>query len=461
VDAFATSSNAIQFNGTSQRMTAGAVISGGTGTNQGSLSLLFRSLTGYPTTLLSTQRYVLCQRGNNTNELGLFFETNNATVDPGSLKVRIGSQTNTILASNAIVFGTWYYLAMTWNESSNLATWYLAPIGGVLSSSNINFGATNAVGNTSNVVFGNRQSVPGNTSASNYPNAFRTPGNGALDQLAFWNRELTSAEVNAQFRTLDALFQGPAKVFDLGRWNILLPVDTTNGLNANNLALEINTGWLNSGFKYIDPADWTQKYFYLSNGNQIVFEAPWNGARSDTGGPRSELRGTKLDGSEDNWAPIGIHTLDATCAVNSAGTNNDRKVIIGQIHEKGPYSVPAVVLAYNFPSNQDVTVTVKKYPNGSGGNAGEVNLPLASGVSLGTPINYMLQLERNANSVILHARVNAGTLKDADMTAYDASWTNTTLYFKVGCYYPTNGPGSPMAGTAKVTFSSLVVTNQP
>ena len=37
------------------------------------MSLLFRSLTGYPTTLLSTQRYVFSQRGNATNEFGLFF----------------------------------------------------------------------------------------------------------------------------------------------------------------------------------------------------------------------------------------------------------------------------------------------------------------------------------------------------------------------------------------------------
>ena len=92
-------------------------------------------------------------------------------------------------------------------------------------------------------------------------------------------QRVRSKTLAGPWNTLNAMFQGPSKVFDLTRWNILLPVDNTNGLNTNNLALEINTGWLNSGFKYVDPADWTQKYFYLSTTNTMVFEAPWNGAR--------------------------------------------------------------------------------------------------------------------------------------------------------------------------------------
>ena len=465
VDAFATGSNAIQFNGTSQRMTAGGVISGGTGTNQGSMSLLFRSLTGYPTTLLSTQRYVFSQRGNATNEFGLFFETNDPpVVDPGSLKVRIGSQTNTILASNAIVFGTWYYLAMTWNESSNLATWYLAPIGGTLNTSNINFGATNAVGNSSNVVFGNRQSAPGNNnSASNYPNAFRTPGNGALDQIAFWNRELTGPEVNAQFNTLTAVLQGPSKVFDLTRWNILLPVDQTNGLNANNLALEISTGWLNSGFRYVDPADWTQKYFYRSGDDKMVFEAPWNGARSSGGsGARSELRETKADGSKNNWLPLGTNTLDATCIVHSAGTNGTNKVIIGQIHSDTADD-PPVVISYNFPSNKYVTATYKLSPKSSL----DRNFTLATNVNLFDQIRYQMQLSGDGTNIILHgeAAINnvlqTPTLDIPLALSSTNAWHTNTFYFKAGCYYPTNASWSAAAGTAKVTFSNLTITHKP
>jgi hypothetical protein len=76
----------------------------------------------------------------------------------------------------------------------------------------------------------------------------------------------------------------------------------------------------------------------------MVFEAPWNGARSTNGsGARSELRETKADGSRHNWLPLGTNTLEATCAVHSAGTNNDRKVIIGQIHSETAADPPVVI----------------------------------------------------------------------------------------------------------------------
>ena len=286
----------------------------------------------------------------------------------------------------------------------------------------------------------------------------RAPGAGsrcALDQVAFWKRELTEAQVNAQFNTLNAAFQGPAKVFDLTRWNILLPVDQTNGLNANNLALEIDTGWLNSGFKYLNPTNWTQQYFYLSNGNQMVFEAPWNGARSSGGtGARSELRETFVDGSKHNWLLLGTNTLEVTCAVHSAGTNNNQKVIIGQIHSETA-SNPPVVLSYNFPSNKNVAVTVQFHPDGSG-TPRDTNFTLATAVNLGDLINYKLKLERVGGSITLSATVN-GTSTNVNMTAtpYDPNWTNQAFYFKAGSYFPNS-----TNGTAKVVFSSLSATHQ-
>jgi len=450
VDAFATGSNAINFNGTSQRFTSGDVISGGTGTNQGSMSLLFRSLTGYPTTLLSTQRYVFCQKGNASNEFGLFFETNNAAVDPGSLKVHIGGQTNMLLASNAIVFGTWYYLAMTWKESNHLMRWYLAPIGGVLMSSNITLAATNVVGNSTNVSFGNRPN-----DAGSYVNAFRTPGNGALDQIAFWNRELTGSEVNAQFNTLNEMFQGPSKVFNLTRFNILLPINNDGQLTGTN-PLEIRTGWLNSGFRYLDPTSWTQRCFYLTSTNTMVFEAPWNGAKTPTSsGPRSELRGTLADGNEDNWTPLGTNTLEATFAVNEAGTNGTSKLIIGQIYCDST-STPTFAVNYNHPNLKDVSVTFKSTP--SGGTDG--NLILATNVNLLAPIHYKVQLLDDGTTVKIRGEVfgpNTEGQKEATLTSNPSNaWHSATFYFKAGCYYP-NGPTS---GTAKVTFSSLSATQE-
>jgi hypothetical protein len=459
VDTFATGSNAIQFNGINQRLIAGDVISGGTGTNQGSLSLLFRTMSGHANTNVSLPRYLFSQRDNDTNEFALFFETTNTMTDPGSLKLRIGSQTNTILASNAIVFSTWYYLALTWNDSNHLATCYLSPIGGALSSSNFNFGATNAVGNSSNVIFGNRQGVPGNTSASNHFNAFRTPGNGALDQIALWNRELTASEVNEQFNTLNALFIGPAKAFDLSRWNILLPVDKTNSLNPSNLAQEISTGWLNSGFKYVDPADWTQKYFYLSTTNTMVFEAPWNGSRSSGGsGARSELRGTRLDGSEDNWTLAGTNTLEGTCSIISAGTNGTNKVIIGQIYSESA-GAPTFAVNYNFPKTNQVSVTYRFNPT----NSADDNLILATNVNLRDVIHYKIQVINDGTNVSLRGEASTNgvpyppTLIPPLTTNPSNVWHSATFYFKAGCYYPNN----PASGTAKVIFYDLSATREP
>ena len=276
---------------------------------------------------------------------------------------------------------------------------------------------------------------------------------------------MTNTEVNAQFNTLNGLFQGPAKVFDLTRWNLLLPVDNTNGLNTNNLALEINTGWLNSGFTYLDPANWTQKYFYLSSDSKMVFEAPWNGARSSGGtGARSELRGTKADGTDDNWLPLGTNTLEATCAVISAGTNNDRKVIIGQIHSETA-SDPPVVISYSYPSNKNVTATYKSSPSGSVDN----NLLLATNVNVLDEIHYKVQLSDDGTNLSLHVEASVkGVPQTATnqqtrflATSPSDAWHTNTFYFKAGCYYPTNGFGSPIAGTAKVTFSSLTATRQP
>jgi hypothetical protein len=454
VDAFAIGNSAFAFNVNTQRLAAGDVISGGSGTNQGSLSLLFRSLNGYPTT---TPRYVFCQKGNSTNEFSMFFEGTNSP--PGSFKVQMAGQTNVILQSNAVVFGTWYYLAMTWNESDHLATWYLAPIGGTLSSGAIDLGITNVVGNSSNVNLGNRDTQN---------RAISSPGNGALDQIAFWNRELTNTEICAQFDTLNVLFQGPSKVFDLTHWELTLPVDETNQLDNAHMPLDITRGWLNNGFKYVDPADATQKYFYLSNGNEMVFEAPWNGADQDTnspatslGSPRSELRETLANGDEHNWVPNsegGTHTLQGSCKVIS-GTN---KVIIGQIHAKTPIptngsaAIPAVILSHN-PSNGVITVTVKNNPYDK--NA-DTSSDFAAPVPLGETINYTLQMVGAGTNVTLYTTVN-NDLKTIPMTQspYDQRWgtTNVTLYFKAGCYFPkapTNG------GTAKVTFSSLSATPQ-
>ena len=459
-DVFAIGNGAFSFTSDTNRLTAGDVISGGSGTNQGSVCLLFRSLTG----LATTRRFVLWQEDSiNSNRFGVFFEDDNSGPYPGNLCVQVGGQTNVMLASNAIVFGAWYYLALTWDETradTNGAevTWHLGRVGETRTNATINLADGAVVGNSTTVYLGN------NTTNR----SLRNPGNGALDEIAFWNRELTASEIHAQFDTLKALLQGPARVFDLSRWNLLLPVDKLNQLNSNNTPLKIT--WLNSGFRYVDPTNWTQKYFYLGPSNTLVFDAPWNGADTETTGnsARSELREILPNGADRNWLPLGTNILEATCAVNSAGTNNQAKVIIGQIHSDTA-SNPPVVISFNFPDPirvGKVTVTVQDNPDGSNnpleGSQADRNFTLATNLSPGAPIDYRLELVGTANSVKLNAVING---EARDVTMYEngdpiwtnANWKATTFYFKAGAYYPK----ATNSGTAKVTFSRLVVTPQP
>ena len=462
VDAFGIGSSAFSFTNTSNtdRLTVDDVISGGTGTNQGSMSLLFRLFTSSP----SGKRYLFSQKGaSGSQEFAVFVESNGAPVDPAGLKVLIGGQTVTL--STALVFQAWHYLALTWNETNDVATWHIAPVGRTLTTGTINLTNSALVGSSSNLYLGNRQNNSG-TSTS----AFRSPGNGALDQLAFWNRALTGTEISAQFDTLKVLFQGPAKVFDLTRWELTLPVDETNQLDNSHEPLDVGTVWLNSGFKYADPTNGMQKYFYLSNGNQVVFEVPWNGADQDSASPvtnlgssRSELRETLANGDNHNWTVSsegGTHTLQGTCKV-IGGTN---KVVFGQIHANSPIptngtgAVPAVILSHN-PSNGVITLTVKNNPYDK--NA-DTPYNFSTPVALGEIINYTLQMVWDGTNVVLNATVNSDTPQSIPMTQspYDPRWgtTNVTLYFKAGCYYP-KAPTN--ASTARVTYSSLTVTPQP
>ena len=452
VDVFAIGNGAFSFTASGHALTGTDVINGGTGNDQGSIGLLFRSIDGYSS---NTPRYLFYQVGGTSNEFGAFFEiTNSGTADPGSLKLRIGGQKIPILQSNDLVFGAWYYLAITWDETrvdtnGTEVAWYLGRVGGKLTNGCINLADSAVVGSNTTLYLGNSNSLT---------RGFRGPGFGALDEIVFWSRELTGTEVNAQFDTLKALLQGPSTVFDLSRWNLLLPVDKLNQLNSNNAPLKIT--WLNSGFKYLDPASWTQNYFHLSTSNTLVFDAPWNGADTDTTGnsARSELRETKPDGSDRNWLPLGTNILEATCMVNSAGTNSKSKVIIGQIHSDSADD-PPVVISYNFPDlnpGGKVTVTVKDNPTGSA----DRNFTLATN-SLNTPINYKLELVGTTNSVVLRATVNGifqsvSMYQEGDSVRTNALWKSTPFYFKAGAYHPK----ATNSGTAKVTFSRLVITPQ-
>ena len=203
-DAYRNSTNAYAFFAAPDALTIPSDIinGGGAGTNDaatgvGSMSLIFHSLNTWTTT---GQRWLFSQGDSTTNGngLALFFE-NNTTTNGGQsdLKLRVGNGTTSILASNAISFSSWYYFAMTWDESRNAGEviWYLGKLGGPLTSGVINLNDDAVVGDNGNFILGN---------AEDLNSAFRDSGNtdGRLDEVAFWTRELAASEVTNQFTKL-------------------------------------------------------------------------------------------------------------------------------------------------------------------------------------------------------------------------------------------------------------------
>lgn len=164
-------------------------------TNRGSLSLLFRTLDA-PTN--TAQRFVFSQ-GNttaNANALGLFFE-NNTSSDPNALKLRVGNLTTPLLPATNLAPAAWYYFAMTWDEARNAGEvrWFLGRPGGVLSTRVVDLANSAVVGDNGSFYLGNRGTLDG---------GFRLPGQGRVDELAIWNRELSAEEIQSQFDLLSA-----------------------------------------------------------------------------------------------------------------------------------------------------------------------------------------------------------------------------------------------------------------
>jgi hypothetical protein len=162
-------------------------------TDRGSLALLFRTLDAATNT---GQRFVFSQ-GNttaNANALGLFFE-NNSSSDPNALKLRVGNLTTTLLAASNLAPAAWYYFAMTWDEARNGGEvfWFLGRANGVLNTGVVDLANAAVVGDNGPFYLGNRSTLDG---------GFRLPGQGRVDELAIWNRELSAGEIQAQFDAL-------------------------------------------------------------------------------------------------------------------------------------------------------------------------------------------------------------------------------------------------------------------
>jgi len=212
-DVFATANGAYSFVNTTDKLVLNETndpIGGGTNdaVRQGSFTLLFKALNIRTT----AKRYLLSQGVSTATNLGnavaLYFDGTNSTDASltGALRLGVGPSDQPILLDTNIVRGAWYYLTVTCDETrgSDEVRWYLGQVGSqTLPAGSFALGAARKFGNNGAITLGNKE-------GTNNTSAFRESPtiNGSIDQVAFWQRELTEVEVHAQFDTLQGVTEG-------------------------------------------------------------------------------------------------------------------------------------------------------------------------------------------------------------------------------------------------------------
>ena len=212
--------------------------------------------------------------------------------------------------------------------------------------------------------------------------------------------ELVSVTDNLKPPSTKFTFNGSTIAYYLG-----LPIDQyggTGGANGDQFAEQnINSSALASAFS--DP------YFYLNNSNQIVFTAPSNGATTSPGvgtnDTRSELReeyyGPGYSNGSD-WDSTIAGTLTATCAVNATSADTD-EATIGQIHGQNE---PFVLLEY-LPASSSIAVSILTTNTT---DSGSTSTTMATGISLGTTVDYKLQFSGSTVTVTVNGNTQTFTV---------------------------------------------------
>jgi len=148
----------------------------------GSVSLLFRT----PDVALAGTKVLLGQGNVSGSKFLLQYSPENVRLIVGGVAANV--------ISGIPMTNTWYYVAVSWNESRDAGEvfWWAGPVGGSLSSGVLNINNAHLVGDGNAVTIGNR-------SASDSLAWRMTANPGTIDEVAFWGRELSEEEVTVQF----------------------------------------------------------------------------------------------------------------------------------------------------------------------------------------------------------------------------------------------------------------------
>jgi hypothetical protein len=197
------------YDSTHHLISGGGSLGTSTSTASGTITLLFRTPDPGPPSGSTTgpgQKFVFSAGGADatSNALALFIENPNGTNNPNALKLDFGDVATTIVPATNLVWDTWYYFALTYNESStnanglntNKATWYLGRLNGagtLASGQTVN--NTNAIAGDGTDFFIGEQTTG--------KSGLEKPGDGRVDEFAIWNNvQLTAAQIGSQFTNL-------------------------------------------------------------------------------------------------------------------------------------------------------------------------------------------------------------------------------------------------------------------
>ncbi len=231
---------------TNRNLLSGGGVSSSTtsGTGQGSISCLFHTLS---TTNFTGERFIYSAGGATTatNGFGLFFE-NLTSANPGSLKLRFGNTSATILPWTNIVTGDWYYFAMNYDESlsTHQVNWWLGQPGGALQSGVVNAVSNSLAGMGTVFLMGNN---------TNFSAGFRNGSNvnGQLSEFAIWHRTLSGTEVTNQFNELvgTSVIAAPDLSISVSGANVIVawPSSTDPGYNLQSTADLSSPSWGSAG----------------------------------------------------------------------------------------------------------------------------------------------------------------------------------------------------------------------